>query len=149
LISVSINGQEITRLSRSLDKANRLPTRFRNEVPNEVLKWVRQRIRTRIISDKRGPDNEAWPAWADGYTGEGSLLYGKRNLVNSLRIALKSGGGSLFTNLKYAAILHYGGKAGKNKAATIPARPYMGIGQADHAPIERVINNWLQRNAPA
>lgn len=122
--------------------------RFLNELPKHVLGWVRQRIRTRLISETSGPDGESWPPWAPGYVGKGKMLFGDGKLANSIKIAFRSGSGSLYSNSVYAAIHHYGGMAGRNHASRIPARPYFGIGKQDEPAIEHLIQAWLDKNGP-
>jgi phage virion morphogenesis protein len=149
VIQAKFNQPDVKRLDASLARFSQFRTKFLNQLPRVTLGWVHQRIRTRLLLDKKGPDGESWPAWAEGYQGQGSLLYGKRNLVNSFRMAFRSGAGQLGTPSVYAAIHHFGGLAGrKSSPVYIPKRPYFGIGKPDIAPLEHLIQQWVNRNLP-
>jgi len=47
------------------------------------------------------------------------------------------------TNVAYAAIHHFGGKAGRGKQVTIPARPYMQILPEDEQEIRSIFSRYL------
>jgi phage virion morphogenesis protein len=44
----------------------------------------------------------------------------------------------------YAAIHQLGGRAGRNRAANIPARPYLGLSQSDLEEIRRIAIDFLE-----
>ena len=44
---------------------------------------------------------------------------------------------------EYAAIQHFGGKAGRNHSVTIPARPYMLLQDEDLQEIDELVRNWI------
>ena len=48
------------------------------------------------------------------------------------------------TNKKYGAIHQFGGKAGRNRAADIPARPYLGINSDDQAEWYQILRDYLE-----
>lgn len=47
----------------------------------------------------------------------------------------------------YAAIQHFGGKAGRSRKVTIPARPYMLLHQEDLDEIDQLVQTWPSRVA--
>ncbi len=47
------------------------------------------------------------------------------------------------TNVKYARLHQLGGEAGRGKKITIPARPFLGISDADQREIVSIINRTL------
>lgn len=47
------------------------------------------------------------------------------------------------SNKVYAAIHQLGGQAGRNQAATIPARPYLGISSEDEREIGNIVDGYL------
>lgn len=49
-------------------------------------------------------------------------------------------------NKKYAAIHHFGGKAGRGGKANIPARPFLMVQKEDWAEIRTAIADYLTRN---
>lgn len=48
----------------------------------------------------------------------------------------------------YAAIQHFGGKAGRNHSVTIPARPYMLLQDEDLAEIDQLLQSWPAKAEP-
>ena len=149
MLTMRVDKGELSTALAGLERFTDFRKRFLNDLPRVVLGWVRQSIRTRLIDDDFGPDNEPWPDWADGYEGRNKLLFGTGKLANSIKAVFSSGHGQLYTNVVYAAIHHYGGLAGpKNRRVYIPARPYWGIGKKDEPAIEHLIQAWLDRNGP-
>ena len=49
----------------------------------------------------------------------------------------------------YAAIQHFGGKAGRGHKVTIPARPYMLLQDEDLREIDDLVQTWPSRNEPS
>lgn len=47
------------------------------------------------------------------------------------------------TPVEYAAIHHFGGKAGRNRKVTIPARPILGLSDEDQGAITGIAEVWL------
>ncbi|TCS62583.1 phage virion morphogenesis protein [Varunaivibrio sulfuroxidans] len=47
------------------------------------------------------------------------------------------------TNVIYAAIQQAGGRAGRGHAATIPARPYLGLSAGDEREIGHIVDDYL------
>ena len=50
------------------------------------------------------------------------------------------------TNVEYAAIHQFGGKAGRNRKVTIPARPFFGLNAEDEQDIAELIGKMLDRS---
>ncbi len=49
------------------------------------------------------------------------------------------------TNKKYAAIQHFGGKAGRGKKVTIPARPFLKLTDSDLEEIKEAVKEHLRK----
>jgi phage virion morphogenesis protein len=47
------------------------------------------------------------------------------------------------TPVEYAAIHHFGGKAGKNRKVTIPRRQILGLSDDDQGAIAEIAGDWL------
>lgn len=73
------------------------------------------------------------------------ILFRQGHLRNSQTFRLTAGGVEWGSNLKYAAIHQTGGKAGRGKKITIPARPYLGISGADEDMIDGLAQAYLRR----
>lgn len=69
----------------------------------------------------------------------GKTLIAKHHLYDSYVFQLAPGGVAIGSDLVYAAIHHFGGKAGRGKKTEIKARPVLGVG----APQERRIGDIL------
>ena len=66
--------------------------------------------------------------------GYQKILQNRGHLAESIDFEASEDKLILGTNLKYAAIHQFGGKAGKNHSATIPARPFLPINENKEIP---------------
>jgi phage virion morphogenesis protein len=89
-----------------------------------------------------GSPAASWKPWAPstvkrfGKKAAGrKILIGSGRLKNSVTYRSKGNTVRIGSNLVYAAIHQMGGKAGRNRAATIPARPYLVFRPEDPANI--------------
>lgn len=147
MIEVRIDDAEVaTALFRLRAKLGNLRPEMR-----AVGELIRADIGERF-SEQRGPDGAPWKpltmaAIVSRARRHASAGYAKRRAKTLARFA--SGAKALLdtgalrnsiavsgvtdaevtvgTNLAYAAIHHFGGKAGRGKKVTIPARPFMGV----------------------
>lgn len=119
-------------------------------------KLVEQQHRKRITSEKTSPDGEAWPSNIRGT----SVLYDTGALASGFKAST-----TLFSfrmgppGLDYAYIQHFGGTMHGHpfmafdtgddfvfaRKSVVPARPYMGISEANLAEIEILVNRHFQR----
>ena len=96
---------------------------------------------------EQGPDGKPWQksirAMADG----GLTLTDHGDLRGSITHNVAGDGREVRvgSNLVYAAIHQFGGKAGRNKSVTLPARPYLGISARDGDAILRIVSRALAR----
>ena len=75
-------------------------------------------------------DNERSPfgtVWKPSKKKEGKTLTDTGRLSVSFVVYADDSGVAVGTNVVYAAIHHFGGRAGRNKRAKIPARPFLPI----------------------
>lgn len=104
--------------------------------------------RRRIDEEKTAPDGAAWAPWSPGYaatrSGRHSLLVGDNSLAGSIQNLSDDQAAIVGTNMVYGAIHQFGGEAGRNHAAEIPARPYLGISERDRRDIERLVEGELK-----
>jgi phage virion morphogenesis protein len=66
-------------------------------------------------------------AWRKGKQFKKKILHDSGLLSESFSAKIKSGGLIVGTNLEYAAIHQFGGKAGRRKKVTIDARPFLPV----------------------
>ena len=102
------------------------------------------------FTDETAPDGNKWKELTPGYK--------KRKKGHKILQELGENGGLLGTLAyhaskeslligsikKYAAIHQLGGKAGKNHAAIIPARPYLGLSKKDTDDLNNLISDFLE-----
>ena len=71
--------------------------------------------------------SEKWPQSKATAKRKGKTLYKSGELHDSITTQVGHSFARIGSNLKYAAIHHLGGRAGRNKTITLPARPYLPI----------------------
>lgn len=144
----------------------RLALRSRDLTP--VMTVVGQTIRTSVVKNFEEGGRPRWPrtrslsvylsrkiAGKDVTTrrGQAALLkaqQGKQTLVDTARlmksVTVKAGRSSveIGTNVIYGPIHQLGGKAGRGKKVTIPARPYLAVQPEDWTEIGRLLIRHLQ-----
>ncbi len=79
----------------------------------------------------------------------GSILQVNRNLLGGISPDYDSTTAVVGSNMPfktgYAAIHHFGGKAGKNKKVTIPARPFFELTDEDMRDVEQDAIDYLEK----
>ena len=143
--SMTINDKEFTRLFAKIEE--RMQAKDAMEIVGEIgltsiqrnfeeggrpgnwrplaASTIKQRIRER-----------KWPGQILMKTGVSGGLLG------SISYEAKSRQVIWYSNKIYAAIHHFGGQAGKNHAATIPARPYMMLQDEDWPEIKAALTDF-------
>ena len=74
----------------------------------------------------------------------GKTLVDTARLRNSVDHAVTDSDVMVGSNLEYARIHQKGGKAGRNHAAQIPKRAYLGISEDDKEEIAKIIGDYLK-----
>ena len=95
-------------------------------------KWVPLHQKTVKARQRKG----YWP---------GKILQQTGRLVSSISSYSDNDQAVVGTNLVYAAIHQFGGKAGRGKKANIPARPYLQLTDKDMEEILNAVKEYLQR----
>ena len=73
----------------------------------------------------------------------GQILQVSGQLASSVNTYYDNDSAVIGSNLEYAAIHQLGGQAGKNKKATIPARPYLELTEDIFSEILYIINKYM------
>ena len=96
---------------------------------------------------EQGPDGKPWQKSVRAMATGGLTLTDTGGLRGSITHNVAGDGRSVDvgSNLVYAAIHQFGGKAGRNKSVTLPARPYLGIDGRDGDAIVRIVSRALAR----
>jgi phage virion morphogenesis protein len=149
------------------DALTRLAARISNLTP--VMKVIGETVRSSVLKNFEAGGRPPWIptkplsvflsrkiAGKDvtSRRGQASLLkrqQGKATLIDSgrLRKSITVEAGSqevaVGSNLVYARIHQLGGKAGRGRKVTIPARPYLAVQPEDHTEIGRLLVDYLRR----
>ena len=75
----------------------------------------------------------------------GKILQRSGQLAASISEKYDSHSARVGTNKKYAAIQHFGGKAGRGHKVTIPERPFLKLDGEDYLTIKTVIMEYLKK----
>jgi phage virion morphogenesis protein len=98
--------------------------------------------------DEQTPTGSGWDGHSpatEAKRGEGAdILRDHNHLFDSLDEKVAGSDVAIGTNMVYARIHQLGGQAGPGKKVTIPARPYLGISEADRTEIRAVITDFLE-----
>lgn len=165
LLSITIDDQEVSDLlQRLLDKTTKLKpvmTRigalyearvlenFRNESASDGTPWAPLSETTMLMGLAR---NKGWRPVRGGLSARGKrYLQGKRILRESgdlegtihfqaddTSVTIGSSG-----SIPYAAIQQLGGKAGRGKKVTIPARPYLAMNRGAEMEFAERDRQWI------
>lgn len=128
-------------LTRLIARTHELRPVF-EEIGSALLATTQQRFEA-----EAGPDGAAWPAHSAATVlrrGAGApKLRDRGHLYASLTYAASRFKAEVGTNRVYARIHQFGGKAGRGRKVTIPARPYLGVSDADRRMIGEILTDHL------
>jgi phage virion morphogenesis protein len=85
------------------------------------------------------------PKWLGLKYRQGTPLVDTENLMGSITSAYTNDEAIVGTNEPYAAIHQFGGKAGRGRKTTIPARPFLKLTPEDELDIMEDIQAYFQR----
>lgn len=148
LVTIEYNTEGIQNLLQSLlNRGSNLAPVMR-EISMNILDAVEENF------EKEGNASEQWAPWSDGwrqrrqklgFTGDGNKVLTLRGeLAASITAQSDNDTAEVGTNKKYAAIHQFGGEAGRNKSAKIPARPFLVIRDEDREDIKNSIMKHLK-----
>ena len=106
---------------------------------------------TRRFQAGEGPDGAAWKPLAGPRRnskgkerkGRASPLLDTGRLRSSISFSATPSEVFVGSNIEYARIHQLGGKAGRGRKVTIPARPYLGLSDDDQAEIAALVAEHL------
>jgi phage virion morphogenesis protein len=148
-ITLNHNGAEIAALF------NQLLSRGTDLTPvMRQIAGVLEDAAEQSFESESSPDGSPWPDLSDdtkllrserGYW-PGQILQRSGRLAASIESDFDDASASVGTNVIYAAIQYYGGVTSPNSMIpnkTIPARPFLGIGQHDEAEILDILRRFI------
>ncbi|SFD55104.1 phage virion morphogenesis protein [Pseudoalteromonas denitrificans] len=136
-VFIDISGNAIPRLSLLAGKAEQPET-----VLDEIGAFLDSDVMHRF-SREMSPGGAKWEQSEAAKERSGLTLTDTRNLADSITHNVQ--GNTLEHGLGevYAAVHHFGGKVGRNKSVTLPARPIVGIDTYQADEINDIIDDWL------
>ena len=116
----------------------------------EVGSLIEDQTKRRILDEKTDPDGNAWAPWSARYAksltrrnriSPRSLLVGEGNpgLLESIQNYTAGEVAEVGTNLIYGATHQFG-----DETRGIPARPYLGVSEANRAEIEDLVADRME-----
>lgn len=90
------------------------------------------------------PDGKSWEAVKNPRKGKASPLVDTGRLRNSISFSVGESDVHVGSNAEYARIHQLGGKAGRGRKVTIPARPYLGLSEEDRQEIEALVKSHME-----
>jgi len=163
---VSLDLREVDRVKEMLAKAA-LGSQERGQLMRAVGAQAEEQTGNRFDA-QRSPEGDSWKALArltrnyydEEGIGRGTLLNVSGNLRRSVTHEVEGGAWSALVGatMEYAAVHQFGATITPRRAkalavpgygtlrkATIPARPYLGVSQADAAEIAELASGFLSR----
>lgn len=101
----------------------------------------------RRFERERAPDGSPWLKSARALAEGGQTLTDTGRLRGSIAHTVTDGGHAVEvgSSVIYAAIHQFGGRAGRGRRVTLPARAYLGIDDRDRANILGIVARALER----
>jgi len=119
-IAIQVNGiQEAIRHLQQLSQTAQNLTPIHRHIGNILENSIEQ-----SFEDEKSPFGQVW---APSKKSQGKTLTASGTLSASFTSNADRRGVSVGTNLPYAAVHQFGGRAGRNRSITLPARPFLPV----------------------
>ena len=140
-VSVGIEGSALDAALERLAAVLTNPSAVMDQVGRYLVASTLRRFER-----ERAPDGKPWLKSARALAEGGKTLTDTGRLRGSIAHAVIDGGRAVEvgSNVLYAAIHQFGGRAGRGRRVTLPARPYLGIDERDQANILRIVSRALE-----
>lgn len=125
--------QELKSLPVKYENTDKLLDNIGSYLTGEAL----QRFR-----EEETPDGDKWIKSQRAKDDGGLTLTDERNLANSFTHNVENGQLEMGSDEVQAAIIHFGGKTGRNESVEFIARPLIGIGQTQSLAINNILETW-------
>lgn len=158
-------------LVQTKEQLDRLMRFDRRELLQGIAAIGEEQTKRRISDEKEAPDGTPWPAWSDSYAAQRpagkSLLEDSGGLHDSITGEADESAATWGSNKEYARIHQQGGKttphtiqassakalnipgvgfrrSAKHPGSVIPARPYLGLSEANREEIEAEVRAFFE-----
>lgn len=111
------------------------------EQRSELMKRIAGTMEAAVLTNF---DEGGRPAWLGIKHREGNPLVDTENLMGSIHSQYDNDKAVVGTNVAYAAIHHFGGKAGRGKKTKIPARPFLVLTAEDEEDILQDVQDYFR-----
>lgn len=144
MIDVKFDNANVLQALERLAKAAANPRPALLSIGEDLVKSTKNRF-----NESRGPDGKAWapnsPATLKRKRGSKPLI-GEGILRDQIGYAEGGNVLSVFSTMEYAAMQQFGGKKSKfpHLWGDIPARPFLGISDADEQMIVETVSDYLR-----
>ncbi|WP_296643741.1 phage virion morphogenesis protein [Roseinatronobacter sp.] len=129
-------------------KLGQLAALDQEDIVDQVGELLVDQTKVRIDEEKQGPAGQAWDPWSSQYAstrhGGHSLLVSSDGLRDSIGNVSNGLTASVGVHSLYGAIHQFGGEAGRNGSAEIPARPYLGLSEADRQAVTDFVHERIE-----
>ena len=121
-----------------------------NAIGEDMLLSTDARFDSQTDPDGRPwePLNAKYAEWKRAFHGHDRILKLRGYLRDTLRYQATDVSVAIGSNRVYSAIHQFGGQAGREHKATIPARPYLGVSDDDVAAILEIIEDAFAARQP-
>jgi phage virion morphogenesis protein len=136
MIKITIDDRDVQKMLREL--AGRV--KDRRPLMQELAGIMKDAVDENFEAEGR-------PKWKPSKRAQkqgGKTLQDTGSLATSISSKYDNNSAQVGTNKKYAAIHHFGGKAGRGKKVTIPARPFLKLTDSDLEEIKEAVKEYLK-----
>ncbi len=147
MFKIEVDTKEIEGLSRALVRKGLDMSKEMTAIAGIMLDAVEENF------EKEGRPEE-WTPLAEatveqrrkkGYGPEHPILQRTGTLAASVQARSDKNEATVSTNLRYAAIQHFGGEAGRNKKVVIPPRPFLVLTSEEEDKIAEILKEALRK----
>lgn len=139
-VAVTVDDAMAKELQARLNRISNWSGHFR-DLYRKMTALGETQTRRRISKERSGPEGETWPEWSPRYAktrhSRQSLLISKGHLVDSISDFVDNEQAGWGSPLIYAAAQQFG-----RPEIQLPARPYLGISEANLAEFAEVLEAW-------
>ncbi|MDD9993227.1 MAG: phage virion morphogenesis protein [Rhodospirillales bacterium] len=141
-ISVEINGAALDAGLKRMAATLANPSAAMDQIGRYLVASTLRRFER-----ERAPDGKSWLKSTRAIAEGGRTLTDSGRLRGSIAHTVTEGGRAVEvgSNVLYAAIHQFGGRAGRGRKVALPARPYLGIDERDRTNILRIVARAIER----
>lgn len=134
-----MSGVQVEVTMSDIDVEREIDALISAGLSRRVMRNISRTLKTEsdeFFEDEQAPDGTPWIKSGRAIAEGGAVLQDSGILARSITSDYGGGFASVGSNLPYARIHQLGGKAGRNRSVTIPARPYLGLSIGGEADVE-------------